>query len=137
MLWAAEVGTVGVGSSWGSSNASECAELRDGLDGTWMMDKSESSLPISERVSVVAVVAARVAVVARVIGPIEGVDVLSGAAWGIVIKEEESVPSSSELLWGSLTVILKGHLDKGRGEIEKIRRTQPIANVQNDYHSHH
>jgi hypothetical protein len=98
-----------MGSSRGSSKASECAELRDGLEGTSMIDKSESSLPTSERVSVVAVmtVVARVAALARVMGPTEGTEVLSGAAWGIVIKEEEErVPSSSEELWGSPTVIL-------------------------------
>jgi len=104
----AGVAGVGVGSSRGSSKASECAELRDGLEGTSTMDKSESSLPTSERVSVVAVIAvlARVAVAARGIGPTDGADDFSGAAWGIVIKEEEeSAPSSSEEFWGSLTVI--------------------------------
>jgi hypothetical protein len=76
-----------------------------------MMDKSESSLPTSERVSVVAamVVVARVTVAARVMGPIEGTEVLSVAACGMMIKEEEAMdPSSSEELWGSLTVILVG-----------------------------
>lgn len=89
-----------MGSSWGSSKASECAELRDGLEGTSTMDRSESSLPTSERVSVVAVMAvgARVAA-ARGMGPTEGTEVLSGAAWGMVMKEEEeSAPSSSEEL---------------------------------------
>jgi hypothetical protein len=93
------VGGAGAGSSCGSSKASECAELREGLDGTSTMDKSESSLPTSERVSVVAVIVvlARVAVAARVTGPIDGAEDFSGAAWGIVIKEEEeSAPSSSE-----------------------------------------
>lgn len=110
----------GVGSSCGSSKASECAELRDGLEGTSTMDKSESSLPTSERVSVVAVmtVSARVAT-ARGMGPTEGTEVLSEAACGIVIKEEESAPSSSEELWGSLTVMLGTHLDKDSGEAEK------------------
>lgn len=89
-----------------------------------MMDKSESSLPTSDRVSVVAVmvVVARVVAVARGIGPIEGAEVFSGAAWGIVTKEEERVPSSSEELWGSLTVMLGMGLDlslerQGEGDI--------------------
>ena len=91
----------GVGSSRGSSKASEWAELKDGLEGTSTMDKSESSLPTSERVSVVAVkvVVARVALATRAMGPTEGAEVLSGAAWGMMIKEEEEmVPSSSEEL---------------------------------------
>lgn len=91
----------GVGSSRGSSKASEWAELKDGLEGTSTMDKSESSLPTSERVSVVAVkvVVARVALTTRATGPTEGAEVLSGAAWGMMIKEEEEmVPSSSEEL---------------------------------------
>lgn len=63
------------------------------------MDKSESSLPTSERVSVVAVVVARVAATARAMGPTEGMEALSVAAWGMMIKEEEEmVPSSSEEL---------------------------------------
>jgi len=72
------------------------------------MDRSESSLPTSERVSVVAVtmVVARVAVAARIVGPTEGTEALSGAAWGMTMKEEEEMlPSSSDELWGSLTVI--------------------------------
>jgi hypothetical protein len=61
-----------------------------------MIDKSESSLPTSERVSVVALM---VAATAGWMGPTEGTDVFSGAAWGIVIKEEEErAPSSSEEL---------------------------------------
>ena len=86
------------------------------------MDKSESSLPTSESVSVVAVmtVAARVTVGARVLGPTEGTEVLSGAAWGIMIKEEEEMlPSSSEELWGSPTVILMKHLDEDLTDKEK------------------
>ena len=72
------------------------------------MDKSESSLPTSERVSVVAVVVARVAVAGRIMGPTEGTEALSVAAWGMIIKEEEEmVPSSSEELFGSPTVILE------------------------------
>ena len=103
---------MGEGSSRGSSKASECAELKDGLEGTSMMDKSES-LPTSERVSVVTVmvVAARV-VGGGATGPTEGPEDLSGAAWGItIIEEEERVPSSSEELWGSATVMLMEYLD--------------------------
>lgn len=84
------------------------------------MDKSESSLPTSERVSVVAaiVVVARVAVAAIATGPTEGAEDFSGAAWGMVIKEEEeSDPSSSEGLWGSLTVILEGVLRRNLGRV--------------------
>ena len=90
-----------MGSSCGSSKASEWAELKDGLEGTSTMDKSESSLPTSERVSVVAVmtVVARVAVTGRIMGPTEGAEVLPEAPWGMMIKEEEEiVPSSSEEL---------------------------------------
>ena len=103
------------------------------------MDKSESSLPTSERVSVVAVmtVVARVAVAARGIGPTEGAEVLSGAAWGMtIIEEEEMVPSSSEELWGSATVMLVKGLD-GDEIVEKVRRTRPTASVQSDYRFHH
>jgi hypothetical protein len=85
------------------------------------MDKSESSLPTSENVSVVAaMVVARATVAARVEGPTEGTEVLSGAAWGITMKEEEErAPSSSEELWGSLTVMLTEHLDDVSGKQRK------------------
>lgn len=103
------------------------------------MDKSESSLPTSERVSVVAaMVAARAAVAARVAGPTEGTEVLSGAAWGITIKEEEEMaPSSSEELWGSPTVILTKHLDNFLRKVKRVQRTLPRASVRSDYHFHH
>ena len=105
------------------------------------MDKSESSLPTSERVSVVAamVVVARVAVATRLTGPTEGAEVLSGAAWGMMIKEEEQMlPSSSEGLWGSLTVILvKEHLGGSLGKTKKMRHTRPTKNVRSDCHFHH
>ena len=135
----AGVGEVGVGSSRGSSKASECAELKDGLEGTSTMDKSESSLPTSEKVSVVAaMVVARAAVGARVTGPTEGTEVLSGAAWGMMIKEEEEMaPSSSEELWGSPTVILTKHLDNFLRKIKRVRLTLPKASARSDYHFHH
>jgi len=43
------------------------------------MDKSESSLPTSERALVVAVAAARVGVMMRLMGPTEGTEALSTA----------------------------------------------------------
>jgi len=100
------------------------------------MDKSESSLPTSERVSVVAaIVVARVAIAARATGPTEGTEVLSGAAWGIMTKEEEDMaPSSSEELWGSPTVILTEHLDnvwgrQGKRDVLCPKRVSEVITI--------